>query len=271
MSSSTQHDLQTNEAPASVEVFTPSPVTTSYIEYTASMVSKCGVWIESRIISNHGNNVANTVFSFLRSSDIYHAFYQLKLSEYRLAQSQDIQADPPAHDFSFSFRDSPLKREPRTSRLFKVKEHALMNITAQFVVRYGMPFWRDLMTRVMKDPLFAFMEPSDSRFGLFSWLIDAYARVIEPYYPKRLKKPCAILEGFFNLVRVEMQEEGAEMPGFVSGLDYFAGREDREELQPACFYPFKHLPSFSLTFPQGMELGLFKLTAQFVARVLSGL
>lgn len=51
-------------------------------------VCKNGSWIESKLVVS---------YSFMRSSDINHAYYQLKLTEYR-AQVQDIEPDSPDTD-----------------------------------------------------------------------------------------------------------------------------------------------------------------------------
>ncbi|EFH49521.1 hypothetical protein ARALYDRAFT_908581 [Arabidopsis lyrata subsp. lyrata] len=153
---------------------------------------------------------------------------------------------------------------------FTRKEFAIIKLTAQLVVRYGIYFW----------------------FTFFLGLVDAYERVLIPYRKLLVLHPCKepVLEGFFKLLKGEKQDEDGlvemamiDSHAFVGGLDYFASREGGELSPPGRlstqmqsgipdapatddglyprYYPF--------TYPEGItrkQLGIIKLTAQFLVR-----
>ncbi|CAL9229407.1 unnamed protein product [Arabidopsis halleri] len=298
MSSSRQNGLQSveihaNEGPA-------DPETRRIVEGMAKTVAVHGLWIEKKFMDD---NVNNDILSFVKSSEHpYHAFYRQKIAEYQNAQNEP---DVPA-------TDAP-SRDPARSLLvftcpdegFTRKEFAIIKLTAQFVVRYGIYFWRDLMTSVTVNPPpqfdFEFMKTTDSRFTFFLGLVDAYERVLIPYRKLLVLNPCKepVLEGFFKLLKGEKQDEDGlvemamiDSHAFVGGLDYFASREGGELSPPGRLstqmqsripdapatddglYPlFRDPPRepryYPFTYPEGItrkQLGIIKLTAQFLVR-----
>ncbi|XP_010507339.1 PREDICTED: uncharacterized protein LOC104783942 [Camelina sativa] len=90
-----------------------------------------------------------------------------------------------------------------------LKELGIMKFTALYVARYGMHFCHDLMKEVVMKPQFKFMEPTNSMFSLYSVIVDAYSRVLEPS-----DDACTttVLEDFFcrlRLEKLEVEEEEA--------------------------------------------------------------
>lgn len=84
MSSSTNNDLlsqqdNSSQAPADVAIIEPPPDCRRMLEKTARLVSERGLEMESRVMECNKNDRR---FSFLKSSDPYHPFYQQKLTVY---------------------------------------------------------------------------------------------------------------------------------------------------------------------------------------------
>lgn len=65
------------------------------LEKTARLVSEKGLEMDSRVMDS---NKIHRRFSFLNSSDPYHAFYQQKLTEYSEARNQDGVVQPDYDD-----------------------------------------------------------------------------------------------------------------------------------------------------------------------------
>ncbi|KAL9294371.1 putative SWAP/Surp superfamily protein [Arabidopsis thaliana] len=114
-----------------------------------------------------------------------------------------------------------------------LKELGVMKLTAQSSVRYGFDFWCGLWKRVYMNPLFQFLNPSDSRSDFYNGFTAAYSRVLKP--SKKLKKfdacTATVLEGFFHRLHLFKLEEGVEtamidLHGFVYGVDCFAHMAD---------------------------------------------
>nr|GEY41526.1 probable splicing factor 3A subunit 1 [Tanacetum cinerariifolium] len=79
---------KSNSAPASIATHTrtigiihPPPDIRTIVDKTASFVAKNGPEFENRIIVN---NAGNPKFNYLNGSDPYHAYYQHRLSEFRV-------------------------------------------------------------------------------------------------------------------------------------------------------------------------------------------
>ncbi|VVB14022.1 unnamed protein product [Arabis nemorensis] len=200
-------------------------------------------------------------------------------------------------------------------------EHGIINLTAQFVARYGPYFCRELKKAVEKKPQFEFMKPADGMYHYYSRRVDVYSKVFEDL--ERLGKgeastAAAYIEVLFQrlqLEKLEARDEAAlnDLHALVSGVIYcFADMEDENysgsllsqdrpsiqrstplgsklteygaenqdvqdihecdvrpvpspkwdpPLRRTSFVLGLHVREFSLK-----ELGIIKLTAQFVAR-----
>ncbi|XP_010424145.1 PREDICTED: pre-mRNA-splicing factor sap61-like [Camelina sativa] len=80
-----QEFKESNPSQAPTGVAIPPPDIKTMLERTAFFLAKEGLETERRVTDKYENEA---IFSFLNSSDPYHAFYQHKLTEYR-AQNQD--------------------------------------------------------------------------------------------------------------------------------------------------------------------------------------
>lgn len=210
-----------NSAPASVATHTrtigiihPPPDIRNIVDKTAQFVAKNGPEFEKRIIANNANNAK---FNFLSSSDPYHAYYQHRLSEFRV-QNQSSAQQPPSQPADSAVPESepsapaadgseaPAKLE--SAVLFKPPVHKVLEppeaeqytvrlpegitgeeldiikLTAQFVARNGKSFLTGLTSREINNSQFHFLKPTHSMFTFFTQLADAYSKVLMP--PKGL-------------------------------------------------------------------------------------
>lgn len=212
---------------------------------------------------------------------------QLTLSEYRCVG--DSFRSPTLRSLTF--------RVP--AKGITLKELGVMKLTAQSSVRYGFDFWCGLWKRVYMNPLFQFLNPSDSRSDFYNGFTAAYSRVLKP--SKKLKKfdacTATVLEGFFHRLHLFKLEEGVEtamidLHGFVYGVDCFAHMADDNysaimdpperpsmminqltQIQRNAPAPHEKCLKRSYNFPYAFgggislkELGIMKFTALFVAR-----
>ncbi|VYS66065.1 unnamed protein product [Arabidopsis thaliana] len=221
-----QNDLQSgqsnsNKAPASVAPIEPPPEIRSCVENTALIVSKNGLEIERKMMELSMNDARHR---FVWSTDPYHAFYQLKLAEYR-AQNQDR-----AHDIqpnvlrSFGFGFEFPEKE------ITLKELGIIKLTAQFMARYGMNFVQGLRKRVVGNPQFKFLESTNnSRFSFYNGLVIAYSRVLMPSKMLSKSDDCTaiVVDGFLSCLQLEKREEGVDID-MIDLLDCFARLEDAD-------------------------------------------
>lgn len=212
----------------------PPPEYRTMLERTAHMVSKYGLEMEKRIRDCH---VDEKLFNFLRSSDPYHAFYQKRLKEFQDGAQYDTRVDAPlpgadAPKSPLALKGFPESRFPCIPpKGITLKELALVKVAAQFVVRYGMQFYEDLIKRVAMNRQFDFLQKSDSRFPYFTKLVVTYMSVLKPSEKLSKKTACrkAVLDGFFEHIGLEKQEEGvSDLHAFVGCVDYFSHMEEDE-------------------------------------------
>ncbi|KAG7560129.1 SWAP/Surp [Arabidopsis thaliana x Arabidopsis arenosa] len=211
----------------------PPPECRTMLERTAHMVSKYGLEMEKKI---RDCNVDEKLFNFLRSSDPYHAFYQKRLKEFQDGAQYDtrvrVDAPLPGPDAPLRLADTPksppaLRGYPESRfpcippKGITLKELALVKLTAQFV-------------------------KSDSRFPYFTKLVVTYMSVLKPSEKLSKKTACrkAVLDGFFEHVGLENQEEGvSDLHAFAGCVDYFSHMEEDE-------LPAEHLQMMMNTPPQ---------------------
>ncbi|CAH8312470.1 unnamed protein product [Eruca vesicaria subsp. sativa] len=209
------------------------------MEGTARLVAKHGLWLESRFLKY---NTDNKLYKFLRSPDHhYHTFYRNKIVEYRNAQRKKvIKPFGPTNNVA-----QPPTLKIKCPEGMSPKDFGVIKLTAQFVVRYGRYFWSDLLKSVTMNPnpQLSFINASDYRFNVLLDLVDAYGKILTPYWKRPPSKPkqhaCkeSFLQGFFNILQGKKQdeEEGVEIEieravfdlHDLSGcLDYFACSDD---------------------------------------------
>lgn len=213
------------------------------MEGTARLVAKHGVWMESRFLED---NVNNKLYNFLRiPNHPYLAFYRNKIVEYRNAhQKQCIK--PPC---STNYVAQPPVVEIKCPEGMNPNDFGVIKLTAQFVVRYGRHFWPDLVNSVTMNPKpqFGFINASDCRFNVLLELVDAYAKLLMPYWKrpasKRNQHACTetFLQGFFNILQgkkhdeeegVEIERDVVDVHDFAGCLDYFACSDDGKWKSP---------------------------------------
>ncbi|CAL5220560.1 g2597 [Coccomyxa viridis] len=183
----------------------PPPDIRAIVDKTADFVGRNGLTFEKKILANEANNVK---FNFLRSTDPYHAYYRYKVTEAQnaagndsapgTAQQQQQQADalsaaaqqPDKAATILSDAVKPL--EPPEPDQYSVPTPEGMaaldldtiRLTAQFVARNGKAFLTGLAAKEHGNPHFNFLKPTNSFFGFFTALCDAYFKVLMP--PKDL-------------------------------------------------------------------------------------
>lgn len=228
-----------------------------------------------RVLENKMNSVLNR--HSWRSSVSYHACYQQMQV---LSQDHAFCEHPPPTPQPKDLQNNSDQGQADLGRLPSIlidlpppkftslipkgitrKELGIIKLTAQFGAVYGLYFRDDIEKRVILDPRFEFLKPTDSRYSFFSQLTLGYERVL---IPSRKKGEALIMplgkmsgspsletvhQGFWNFV--EMVEEGVDM-GMVDlhAFEYFANTEDQELNLPPQYLlmmmyplvpPFAHL------------------------------
>ncbi|KAG6543090.1 hypothetical protein Mapa_015586 [Marchantia paleacea] len=190
----------------------PPPDVRSIVDKTAQFVARNGPEFEKRILANEKGNVK---FNFLKSEDPYHAYYQHRVSEFRIQLQAPAQAPslvaaiaaapkPPEggaaptskehEDLEFETTTKPAAKalEQPEPELYTVRlpegltglDLDIIKLTAQFVARNGKNFLNGLTNREHSSPQFYFLKPTHSMFTFFTALADAYSKVLMP--PKGL-------------------------------------------------------------------------------------
>ncbi|KAB2625872.1 hypothetical protein D8674_017532 [Pyrus ussuriensis x Pyrus communis] len=190
------------------------------VDKTAQFVANNGPEFGKRIMAN---NTGNAKFSFLISTDPYHAYYQHRLSEFRPADSASPESAPPGPavdgeagapmpDFSAQFRPEFTVRLPEG---ITGEELDIIKLTAQFAARNRKTFLQGLTSREMNNHQFHFLKPMHSMFTFFTSLADAYSKVLMPpeNLPDKLKKSVAdmttVLERCVHRLGWERSQEQA--------------------------------------------------------------
>ncbi|KAH9298995.1 hypothetical protein KI387_030677, partial [Taxus chinensis] len=196
-------------SPASVATHTktigiihPPPDIRNIVDKTAQFVARNGPEFEKRILANEKNNAK---FNFLNPNDPYHAYYQHRVSEFRIqlqaptqppgtAGEEDVSvASAPAASTETAKQVVPVKPLPRvllppeaekyTVRLpegITGEELDIIKLTAQFASRNGKSFLTGLTNREINNPQFHFLRPTHSMFTFFTLLTDSYSKVLMP-------------------------------------------------------------------------------------------
>ncbi|CAA7029759.1 unnamed protein product [Microthlaspi erraticum] len=146
------------------------------------------------------------------------------------------------------------------------KELGVIQLTAQFVARYGNYFLLALVKKTVKDPQFGFMRSPDHKwFRFFNELLSEYGEVTFP---------CNGLKGLSG------EKASAFFETLLKGLfTFLAWQEEKDVIFKMTMVeyvwmelnkgPLRVPHKLALAYPKDMsreELGVVDLTAQFVAR-----
>ncbi|XP_019084182.1 PREDICTED: probable splicing factor 3A subunit 1 [Camelina sativa] len=189
----------TNQAPEDVAIVEPPPEIRSSVEKTALLVSWTVAEMERRIMAISKDTED---FNFLRNQDIDGCLRPDPLAKLK----GDAQPRPPATlPEGFSTR----------------KELCTVNLTAEYVARYGVDFWLHLYRKEHMNPQFEFLTPADSKFEYFDQVAVLKSEVIKRSEKLTSDRMEIVIEGFFyNLHRLEelrIQKEGMEKaPGKIN-------------------------------------------------------
>ncbi|GLJ43478.1 hypothetical protein SUGI_0904000 [Cryptomeria japonica] len=189
-----------------IGIIHPPPDIRNIVDKTAQFVARNGPEFEKRILANEKNNAK---FNFLNPSDPYHAYYQHRVSEFRLQVQNPAQLQPtPASGVAEGITPAaaategaqptkpvdlpakpvakpllPPEAEQYTVRLpegITGEELDIIKLTAQFVARNGKTFLHGLTSREVNNPQFHFLKPTHSMFTFFTALTDSYSKVLMP-------------------------------------------------------------------------------------------
>lgn len=178
--------------PNDVEILQPAPVMRNIIDTTAAMVSQSGLDLEKRIMRLHVND---TRFTFLLSSDSFHAYYQHQITVYR-ATILDGSWLIPRVARPHLERPEPLPMRSNLAFYFPqeitLKELGVIKLSALFVAWYGSPFLDYLVGKGAKDLQLEFLNPTCARLDFFNGLVHAYSSVLRS--SKKLKRSDAYLQ-----------------------------------------------------------------------------
>ncbi|KAF9595719.1 hypothetical protein IFM89_003461 [Coptis chinensis] len=188
-----------------IGIIYPPPAIRAIVDKTAEYVSKKGPEFVKKIV-----NEGNAKFSFLTdASHHYNAYYQRRVSEFRLQAQQLVPTQPTeacvvATSTTTKNNESvasvpalvsqfrPECKEPE-AQLYSVslpegiisgETFDVIKLTAQFIARNGKSFLAELSGKEIFNPQFSFLKPNNSMYTFFTKLTDAYSKVLMP--PKGL-------------------------------------------------------------------------------------
>uniref|UniRef100_A0A1J3GX63 Putative splicing factor 3A subunit 1 n=1 Tax=Noccaea caerulescens TaxID=107243 RepID=A0A1J3GX63_NOCCA len=197
----------------------------------------------------------------------------------------------------------PCRSEPPPLKGFSVpqgitlKELGIIKITAQFVARYGTGhFWIAFAQEVIDKPLFSFLKTTDNRHRFYYGLVAAYQRVLKPRLVLH-EEEGTFIDDFYHCLQMDKLDDGDDddddekldidiiLHAFVGGLDFFTHMDVLDDPQVTIMPPPQPVSAMhplrcreprvaddagpNLDFSVKLtlkELGIMKLTAQFVAR-----
>ncbi|CAA7013535.1 unnamed protein product [Microthlaspi erraticum] len=243
-------------------------------------------------------------YSFLDVSDPFHAYFLKACKKYKYAyQDRYGTLKPDMNPYNRTDVEVPPCRiRPPPLKGFSVpqgitlKELGLIKITAQFVARYGADhFWTVISEEVIEKPLFSFLKTTDKKYSFYYGLVAAYQRVLKPRTVLHTEEN-RFADCFYHCLHLDKLDGGddddvvvdIDLHAFVGGLDFFTHMDLLDDPQVTIMpppQPVSALPTMPpLTCRESRvaddeeeavygavrltrkELGIMKLTAQFVAR-----
>ncbi|XP_041356124.1 splicing factor 3A subunit 1-like [Gigantopelta aegis] len=180
-----------------IGIIYPPPEVRNIVDKTASFVARNGPEFENRIRQNEVNN---TKFNFLTSTDAYHAYYQHKVKEFKEGKGQEPQApklgilsSAKAQQEQVKLTETFVPKDPPPESEFVADPPSIsaydldvVKLTAQFVARNGRQFLTTVMQREQRNFLFDFLRPQHSLFNYFTKLVEQYTKILIP--PKNMRE-----------------------------------------------------------------------------------
>ncbi|KAG0468980.1 hypothetical protein HPP92_018308 [Vanilla planifolia] len=143
-----------------IGIIHPPPDIRTIIDKTANFVAKNGPDFERRIIAN---NAGNAKFNFLLQSDPYHAYYQHKVSDFRI---QNQTSQQPSDDTAQPGESTSMISSAAAPQQLSV-EDAPGTRTEDPLLSFGFLHGRFLSHLKRNNILFAFLKVSPVR----SWIL----------------------------------------------------------------------------------------------------
>lgn len=193
-----EEEPKENKEPAppkqlTIGIIYPPPELRNIVDKTASFVARNGPEFEARIRQNEINN---SKFNFLNSTDPYHAYYQHKVKEAKEGKGPPETAQPAApkpisapekQEIRKIIEPPIIPKEPPPEFEFIAEPPSIsaldldiVKLTAQFVARNGRQFLTNLMNREQRNYQFDFLRPQHSLFNYFMRLLEQYTKVLIP-------------------------------------------------------------------------------------------
>ncbi len=195
-----------------IGVIVPPPDIRAVVDKTAQFVAKNGKSFEERIMNSEEGMTPK--FSFLKSFDPYHGYYEQKIREAEdvasgkaAPKNESIPAAPvkvpvvvqshTAEKVTFAAQASlitPLARiaqtivdeAPPPLEFTLVQPIGISNqdldiikLTAQYTAVNGRDFLANIAQREQRNPQFEFLVPTSVNFNFFTTLVDQYIQVLE--------------------------------------------------------------------------------------------
>lgn len=153
------------------------------LEKTAGYVARNGAVFEDRIRDRESSNPK---FSFLSSTDAYHAFYQWRLSEIRAGRGTAVAAGRTGADAAAAAEPEKPKGPPKpvdfefSARMPRINQKDLdvMRLTALFVAKNGRQFMTQLAQREAGNAQFQFLIPNHTLHNFFQHTVDQYTELL---------------------------------------------------------------------------------------------
>ncbi|KAG8916167.1 SF3a splicing factor complex subunit [Tulasnella sp. 418] len=170
----------------------PPPDIRTIIDRTAAFVARSAnpPQFEEKIREKHRQDPK---FSFVNSSDPYHAYYRHKIQriqegeedEVGEAAKKDGEAGQSEPEIVFT-KGKEIPKEPPPPEFTLDKPHIsaldldILKLTALFTARQGHSFLATLSAREGRNYQFDFLRPTHSLFGFFNRMVDQYTKVLIP-------------------------------------------------------------------------------------------
>lgn len=190
----TQDNLEQSKAKPLIGIIYPPPEVRNIIDRTAEFVARNGPAYETKV---RDSETGNNKFNFLHQTDPYHAYYRMRVNEFREGKAVPnplmhiTTGSAPRPSIQNIKLDSLVPKEPPAEFEYLAEPPSIssfdldiVKLTAQFAAQHGRSFVNKLMDKEQKNYQFDFLRPQHSLFTYFNKLIEQYQRVLIP--PKNI-------------------------------------------------------------------------------------
>ncbi|KAG2313491.1 hypothetical protein Bca52824_025048 [Brassica carinata] len=144
----------------------------------------------------------------------------------------DVMPRPQHRSVMIAQLEGQTLRTPLTIFYVSPEVLGIIKLTALFVARYGKRMGWELMEEevVKKNPLFSFLDPSDSGFPCYNMVVKVYSKVLFNF--EQVYTTDIVLQRYFQCLQWDEEKDEPkdldDLYSFVECVDSFAQMEDEE-------------------------------------------